>query len=301
MDLSEAETTNATQDLFFNFYTKLENICMHNDKNGGYKTGFEDYDNLTHGLQKSELTVIAGRHSMGKSSFVLNIAINLAEQNIPVLYVSYDLDKTAVALRIIAALSEFDGNKIKEGFLTQQSWEKIINALNIASELSKKNLQIEANCYLYYKDLFDLIRKFKDENSEGVVIVDYFQLIKLYKQEDVRIIELSSLAAAFKHLAMEIEMPIILVSQVSKKCEERSDKRPILSDLAECDALAQHCDNLVFLYRDEYYDKDDTICENRNIAEFNIAKQKNGPCGTIKLLYQANIFKFKNPVRHYEF
>lgn len=297
----ELNLVSQTAKLFVKVFEKLEKNYQ-TRSTWGYKTGFADYDNLTKGLHNSELTVVAARHSMGKSSFVLNIATNLAEQEIPVLYVSYDLDKENVATRLISSLAEIDSAKIKESVLKSQEWERAISALNKIISLSEDNLlHIEPNCYLYYKDLFDLIRKFKEDHNKGVVIVDYFQLVKLYKQEDTRIIELSSLAAAFKHLAMEIEMPLILVSQVNKKCEERVDKRPLLSDLAECDALAQHSDNMVFIFREEYYYNNDDDYEkitcNKGEAEIILAKQKNGPKGKIKLFYQSSICKFKNPIR----
>ena len=279
----------------FEFMNKLEDV-YNKKESWGYSTGFYEYDNITKGLSDSELTVIAARHSMGKSTFVLNLALNLAQQDIPVLFISYDLDKTAISQRLLSSIAEVDAQRMKEGTFSPKDWEKISEAISILDNLNKKQtLNIISGCYLYYKDMFDLIRKFKEDHNKGVVIVDYFQQIKLYKQEDTRIIELSSLASAFKHLAMEIDMPIILVSQVSKKCEDRSDKRPILSDLAECDALAQHCDNLAFIYRDEYYDNDNP--ENKNKSEFIFAKQKNGPRGNFELLYQAPIFKFKNPVQ----
>lgn len=291
----ESMLDTATLGIFGDFFDKVEEV-NYTGKSWGYQTGFNNYDDLTKGLHKSELTVVAGRHSMGKSSFVLNIATNLVKQEIPVLYVSYDLDKTGLALRIISAISEVIGDNIKAQLMDANKWEKVSNAMSTVVKWQEhKLLELIPNCYLYYKDLFDLIKNFKEEHQEGVVIIDYFQLVKLYKSEDTRIIELSSLAAMFKHLASEIEMPIILVSQVNKKCEERNDKRPLLSDLAECDALAQHCDNLVFIYRDEYYDDENP--ENKNKAELIVAKQKNGPRGKIELLYQAPIFKFKNPIK----
>ncbi len=289
-------------DLICPYIEKVENHYR-KDVTWGYPSGFDDYDEITKGLHKSELTIIAARHSMGKTAFVLNLAVNLAQQKIPVLYISYDLSKEAIAERLLTSLAGIENIKIKSGNLNEKDWQKLMEATEIIDKQISEYLQIIPDCHLYYKDLFDEIRKFKANNENGVVIIDYFQLIKLYRPEDTRIIELSSLAVAFKHLTMEIKMPVILLSQVSKKCEERTDKRPILSDLAECDALAQHSDNLIFIYREDYYDnknqEDDynTYPKNKGVADFNLAKHKNGKIGNFKLLFQAEINKFKNLIK----
>ena len=285
---------------FFNSYINKMQKQQNKKEVWGYKTDFTDYDTITNGLHNSELTVIAARHSMGKTTFVLNLALNLAKQSIPVLYISYDMSKEGICERLISILSEIESDKIKKGsLLDEKSWNKITDAFeNLEKLLNNKYLNLISSCTLYYKDLFDKIREFKNEHKNGVIIVDYFQLIKLYRPEDTRIVELSSLAAAFKHLTMEIELPVILISQVSKKCEDRQDKKPILSDLAECDALAQHSDNLIFLYRNEYYNPEDIDAKNK--AQFIVAKQKNGCRNEFELIYIPQIYKFKNPVKTQE-
>lgn len=304
MEAKNQETKKTTK-IFLDLFTKME-AMYHDIKQGeimwGYKTKIRDYDFITRGLSNSELTVVASRPSMGKTSFLLNIAVNLAEQKIPVLYISYDLDKNNLAKRILSIVSEVDGYKLKHGYLQTKEWNKVAQGIEKIDHSLAEYLQLEPNCYLYYKDLFDLIRDFRNQYNEGVVIVDYFQLIKLSKKDDTRIIELSNLAAAFKNLAMEIEMPILLASQLNKKCEDRSDKKPQISDLAECDALAQHCDNLIFLYRDDYYQKtteddQDLQYDKAERIEIIIAKQKNGLTGTVEILFQKNISKFKNTIK----
>lgn len=291
---------NLFEQIFGDYIEKVQDKQCKNEI-WGYKTDFESYDLITNGLHDSELTVIAARHSMGKTTFVLNMALKLAQQGIPVLYVSYDIAKESICERLVASCAEVESEKIKKGSLVdEKSWNRFVEALSEIGELiNNKILNLIPNCTLYYKDLFEKIREFKNEHKKGVVIVDYFQLVKLYSPEDTRIIELASLAASFKHLTMEIKIPLILVSQVSKKCEERQDKRPILSDLAECDALAQHSDNLIFLYRHEYYEPDDF--ESKNKAKFIVAKQKNGKRGEFELIYVPQIYKFKNPIKMCEF
>ena len=160
-------------------------------------------------------------------------------------------------------------------------------------------MQIISGCTLTWQELFDEIRYFSSNNPNGVVIVDYFQLIKLIGNED-RIVELSILAGSIKRLAIELDIPIVLLSQVTKKLREQQNKHPNLEDLAECDALAQHADNVVFIYRDSYYEPSKDLEDDstrKNTAEIIIAKQKNGPTGTINLLYQDNICKFKNVIK----
>ena len=296
----EQQEESLFEQIFGDYIEKVQDKQCKNEV-WGYKTDFESYDSITNGLHNSELTVIAARHSMGKTTFVLNLALKLAQQSIPVLYVSYDLAKEAICERLVSSCAEVESEKIKKGSLVdEKSWNKFGDALSEIGELvNNKILNLVPDCTLYYKDLFDKIREFKAEHKKGVVIVDYFQLVKLYRPEDTRIIELASLAAAFKHLTMEIKLPIILVSQVSKKCEERQDKKPNLSDLAECDALAQHSDNLIFLYRNEYYEPDNF--ESKNRAKLIVAKQKNGKRGEFELLYIPQLYKFKNPINICDF
>lgn len=292
----------------WNFWDKTEKqINNKYEKTWGYSTGFREYDKLTGGLHKSELTIVAARHSMGKSSFVLNLATNLASNNIPVLFVSYDMDGEAISSRLISSYAEINSTKIKSGEMKlPQDAEKMIKAIDEISKLTENEvLNVIPDCIFNFKKLSEKIRDFKTKHEEGVVIVDYFQLIELEKSED-RYTELTNMAAAFKRLAIEIKMPLVLVSQVSKKREDDQNKRPRLSDLAECDALAQHSDNLIFIYREEYYGKEKDLnnsdddfesCVNPNvkgIAEIIVAKHKNGPVKTIKMLFQSEITKFKD-------
>lgn len=308
MEEKESEFKSKMTEVIWNFWQKAEyqSSCC-GKKILGYPTGYRDYDELTGGLQKSELTVIAARHSMGKSSFVLNLADFLAENNIPVLFISYDMSGETISSRLISSKSGISSTQIKNGNLrTQADYEKIIKALEVITKYTEDEiLNVIPDCTYNFKKLSEEIRNFKAKYNEGVVIIDYFQLIELERKED-RYTELTNLAADFKRLAMEIEMPLVLVSQVSKKREDEQNKRPRLSDLAECDALAQHSDNLIFIYREDYYnmekelnksDLDYEDCLNtdkRGIAEIIVAKHKNGQVKTIEMLFQADITKFKD-------
>lgn len=294
----DQEPKTETCRMFLNYYEKIE-FNFSNKNIWGYPTQFKEYDELTGGLQKSELTVVAARHSMGKTTFITNLASSLASQKIPVLYISYKLSEEKIINRFIASEAEVDNMRIKQNCLRTEDWEKIADTMNKLIPASENSfLQILGECSLSYKELFDKIRDFKTQNNDGVVLIDDFQLIPLTGNED-RYVELSALACSFKRLAIEIKLPIVITAQVSRKCNERNNKRPQLSDLAECDALAQYSDNLLFIYRDDYYssnDDDDFVPTKKGIAEIIIAKQKNGPKGKFELLYQENIYKFKNKV-----
>lgn len=309
--MTEIEDTKFKSEItkkIWDFWSKTEEQANHRyERTWGYPTEYRDYDELTGGLHNSELTVVAARHSMGKSSFVLNLAINLASNNIPVLFVSYDMDSATISERLISSYAEIDSTKIRSGEIRMsQDAEKIIKAIDDIGNLTENGiLNIIPDYTFNFKKLSEEIRNFKAEHNEGVVIVDYFQLIELEKSED-RYTELTNMAASFKRLAMEIKMPLILVSQVSKKREDEQNKRPRLSDLAECDALAQHSDNLIFIYREDYYDIEKELhnsdsdyepfinTDKRGVAEIIVAKHKNGPVKTIRMLFQSNIAKFKN-------
>lgn len=281
-------------------YEKIEYQYSNRDILPGISSGFYDLDNMMLGFHKSELTILAARHSMGKTAFALNIAQNITQAGIPVLFVSYEMNEETITRRMLVSSAEVETQRIRTGNMTRKNWETLASSMEKICDKTGKNLQLLASCNLTFKFLADEIRFFAENNPDGIVIIDYFQLIKLEEKSE-RIIELSSLACDIKRLAVELDIPIILLSQISRKCEERRDRRPQVMDLSECDALAQHCDNLIFLHREEYWERDDdyetSTKTNHGKTEVIIAKQKNGPIGTIELLFQPNIVKFKNPIK----
>lgn len=294
------ETIVNAKEMIYSFYEKIEQNYDKKSSCYGISTGFDDLDSITGGLHPSELTVIGGRQSMGKTALALNIMSNLVSQSIPVLYVSYEMSHNFLASRLLSSYTEIDNKKLQHGYLYAKDWEKLAEAMDKFTDFADKELlHILPACNLNWKELFDEIRFFANNNSNGIVIIDYFQLIKLIGDID-RIVELSTLAGAFKRLAASLDIPIVLLSQVVKKSRDLKEKRPSLEDLAECDALAQHADNVIFIYREDYYqNEDDTELKSliKGESEIIVAKQKNGPIGTIKLLFQANIIKFKNPIK----
>lgn len=205
---------------------------------------------------------------------------------------------------LLSTHSELNSQLFKNGNLKPREFEKIIQSMNFLMESAESELlNVVPECTFRYKELSDEIKKLKEKHSSGVIFVDYFQLIELTKDED-RYSELTNMAASFKRLTIEIDLPIILVSQVSKKREDENNKRPRLSDLAECNALAQHCDNLIFIYREDYSETEKSLLdkdyefalnpETRNIAEIILQNTKMGLKKTCKLLFQPIITKFEN-------
>lgn len=288
---SELKTSNMIMD------TIEEIECSYNNKGSciGIPTGYYELDTLTCGLQKSELTILAARHSMGKTALALNIAQNVAiRSEIPVLFVSYEMNEKIITRRILSSEAKVDAQKMKSGELQIKEWENITKVMGELGEMLDSNLKILAKCGLKFNPLADEIRAFVDKNPDCLVIVDYFQLIPIEGKED-KYAELATLAASFKRLAVENDIPIILLSQLSRKVDERPDKRPCVADLSECDALAQHSDNIIFLHRDEYYGKDDP--ELKNIATIIVGKQNNGVLGDLKLLFQGATTSFKNKMK----
>ncbi len=293
-------TTENARNLLLKFCEEVEERHSKKAFQWGIPTGFYDLDSILGGLHASELTVIAGRHSMGKTAFAINLMNNIITQKRAVLYVSYEMNDHFIASRMVSSYAGIDNQKLNSGCLLTAEWEKFAETLDeLAGYAEEELIHIISGCTLDWKELFEEIRFFAKNNPNGVVIIDYFQLIRLIGDTD-RITELSTLAGAFKRLAIELEIPIILVSEVVKKSRDSKDKRPRPEDLAECDALAQHSDNVVFLYRKNYYYEEEEYLEinsaqTKGEVEIIVAKQKNGPTGVAKLLFLPEFCKFKNP------
>lgn len=281
-------------------YEKVEYQYNHRDVLPGISSGFYELDLMLSGFQKSELTILAARHSMGKTAFALNMTQNMIKSGTPVLFVSYEMNEETITNRMLISHSEIDMQRVKTGYMQRKDWDKLATSMSDLTEEYSNNFQLLASCGLTFKFLADEVRHFAENNPDGIAIIDYFQLIKLEGKSE-RIVELSSLACDIKRLAVELNIPIISLSQISRKCEERKDRRPQVMDLSECDALAQHSDNIIFIHRDDYWmnedDKDNPKYTGHGKAELIIAKQKNGPIGALELLFQPNIVKFKNPIK----
>ena len=258
----------------------------------GIPTGFIDLDYETSGFQPSDLILIAARPSMGKTAFVLNVAQHMAfKVNKTVAVFSLEMSKEQLVNRLLSLESRVDSQSIRTGNLTDDDWGKLIEGAGI---IGKSNLIIDDMPGISIADLRSKCRKYKMEMDLGIIIIDYLQLMTGSKKSESRQQEISEISRSLKEIARELNVPVVALSQLSRAVESRPDKRPMLSDLRESGAIEQDADVVMFIYRDDYYNKD---TDKKNIAEIIIAKQRNGPIGTVELVWLPNYTKFANMQR----
>ena len=259
----------------------------------GIATGFIDLDYRTAGMQPSDLVLIAARPSMGKTAFVLNIAQHVAfKMNETVAVFSLEMSKEQLVNRLFSLESRVDSQHLRTGNLSDAEWEKLIESAGI---IGKSNLIIDDTPGISISELRSKCRKYKLEHNLQMVIIDYLQLMSgSGRGGDSRQQEISDISRSLKALARELNVPVLALSQLSRAVEQRPDHRPMLSDLRESGAIEQDADVVMFIYRDDYYNKDS---ERKGIAEIIIAKQRNGPIGTIELVWLPDYTKFANMER----
>ena len=264
----------------------------------GNQTGFKELDELTAGLQPSDLVIVAGRPSMGKTTFAMNIAEHVAmTTEDPVLIFSMEMPAEALAMRLFASLGGISHHRIRTGQLKDQDWPRITSAI---SQISSKKLFIDDSGMLSPMDVRARARRVARENGGkiGLIVLDYLQLMRVPGGHEHRAQEISEISRSLKSLARELDVPIVALSQLNRSLEQRPDKRPVMSDLRESGAIEQDADLITFIYRDEVYNKEST---EKGVAEIIIAKQRNGPIGTVKLTFLGQISRFENfasPVQH---
>lgn len=255
----------------------------------GIATGFIDLDYRTAGMQPSDLVLIAARPSMGKTAFVLNIAQHVAfklDQTVAIF--SLEMSKEQLVNRLFSLESRVDSQHIRTGQLSDAEWESLIESAGV---IGKSNLIIDDTPGISIADLRSKCRKFKLEHDLKMIIIDYLQLMSGSGRSDSRQQEISDISRSLKALARELGVPVLALSQLSRAVEQRPDHRPMLSDLRESGAIEQDADVVMFIYRDDYYNHD---TERKDIAEIIIAKQRNGPIGTVELAWLPNYTKFAN-------
>ena len=276
-------------DVAFDAFSNIEKIYNSSEKITGISTGFTDFDNKTAGLQKSDLILIAARPSMGKTAFVLNVAQHAAlKENVPVAIFSLEMSKEQLVNRMLCAEALVDAQKVRTGELNNDDWNKLVEGMG---RLSEAPIYIDDTPGITAMDIRAKCRRLKLEKGL-LVVIDYLQLMSGSGRSDSRQQEISEISRSLKAVAREIEAPVIALSQLSRACEARSDHRPMLSDLRESGAIEQDADLVAFLYRDEYYFPEKT--EKKNMAELIIAKQRNGPTGTVNLTWLGQYTKFAN-------
>jgi replicative DNA helicase len=256
----------------------------------GIATGFYDLDAMTSGFQRSDLIIIAGRPSMGKTAFCLNLAYNVAAlNNLPIAVFSLEMSKEQLAQRLLASEAGIESGYLRSGRVSQTQWEPLSRAISNLSELP---MYIDDTANITITEIRSQARRLQAETGGkdlGLIVIDYLQLME--GGGDNRVQELSKITRGIKGLARELNVPVIALSQLSRGVEARTNKRPMLSDLRESGSIEQDADLVVMLYRDEYYTPD---TPDRGIAEVIIAKHRNGPTGTVKLLFEPQFTKFKN-------
>ena len=288
------------KDLVLNTYEKIEYRYEHKDELTGTPTGFYELDAIMNGLQKSDLIIVAARPAMGKTAFALNIAQNVAlKTNTPVAIFSLEMSKEQLMQRMLCAEAEIDSQRVKTGNMQSKDWEKLANAANA---FTMAPIYIDDTSGSTITDIRAKCRRLKmEEKNLGLILIDYLQLMESSSRED-RMQQISAISRGLKILARELDVPVIALSQLSRAVESRTDKRPMLSDLRESGAIEQDADIVMFIYRDEYYKKaeeEDEVSKasSKGESEIIIAKHRNGSVGTVKLLFQGNITKFKNPIK----
>ena len=281
----------SVKDLVLTSYEQISYRYEHRDELLGVPTGFYDLDAMTSGLQKSDLIILAARPSMGKTAFALNIAQNVGlKAKKPVAIFSLEMPKEQLVQRMLCSEAEVDSQKLKTGNMQAKDWEKLTTAMNYFADAP---IFIDDCAGASVMDIRAKCRRLAMEQKElGLVVIDYLQLMEGTGNGDDRNQQISSISRGLKGLARELGVPVIALSQLSRAVEQRTDKKPMLSDLRESGAIEQDADIVMFIYRDEYYNKEDT--ENRGKAEVIIAKHRNGAVGSIDLLFQGSITKFKN-------
>ncbi len=256
----------------------------------GLPSDFYDLDAMTGGFQRSDLIIVAGRPSMGKTSFAINIAHNIAtKQKLPIAIFSMEMSKEQLVQRLLASEAKIESNRLRAGRISQNEWEPLIQAIGT---LSEQPIFIDDTPNITVNEMRSKTRRLQTENGGalGLILLDYLQLME-GSGSDNRVQELSRITRSLKGLARELCVPIITLSQLSRSVETRTNKRPMMSDLRESGSIEQDADLVIMLYREEYYNPD---TPDRGIAEVIITKHRNGPVGTIKLLFDSQFTRFRN-------
>ena len=277
-----------------NAIEKIEKASRNQGSVTGIPTGFIDLDYKTSGFQPSDLILVAARPSMGKTAFVLNLVEHVAiKKGMPCMIFSLEMSKEQLVNRMLSMESNVDSQKLRTGSLTDGDWDAVVEGVGV---IGNANLVIDDTPGISISELRSKCRKMKLEQGLSLVIIDYLQLMSGSGKgnNDSRQQEISEISRSLKALARELQAPVVALSQLSRACETRTDHRPMLSDLRESGAIEQDADVVMFLYRDDYYNKD---TDHPNEAEVIIAKQRNGPIGTVNLIWKPEFTKFVNAAR----
>jgi replicative DNA helicase len=272
---------------------KIDELFNSDDALTGVSSGFSDFDGRTSGLQKADLVIVAGRPSMGKTTFAMNMCENVAiGAGVPVAIFSMEMPAEALTMRMISSLGRINQQAVRSGKLEDDDWPRVTSAVNI---LSQAKIFIDDSAALTPNEIRARCRRLQKEHGQlGMVMVDYLQLMRAPEAGDNRVNEISAISRGLKALAKELNCPVVALSQLNRSLEQRPNKRPVMSDLRESGAIEQDADLIVFIYRDEVYNEDSP---DKGKAEIIIAKQRNGPIGTVNLTFQGQFTRFDNFAR----
>ncbi|MEK4027469.1 MULTISPECIES: replicative DNA helicase [Bacillaceae] len=299
MEVAQRKNTSAfhnIKDVLVRTYDNIE--MLHNRKGDvtGIPTGFAELDHMTAGFQRNDLIIVAARPSVGKTAFALNIAQNVAtktDENVAIF--SLEMGAEQLVMRMLCAEGNINAQNLRTGSLTDEDWRKLTMAMG---SLSNSGIYIDDTPGVRIGEIRSKCRRLKQEHGLGMILIDYLQLIQgSGRSGENRQQEVSEISRSLKALARELEVPVIALSQLSRGVEQRQDKRPMMSDIRESGSIEQDADIVAFLYRDDYYDKES---ENKNIIEIIIAKQRNGPVGTVQLAFVKEYNKFVNLERRFD-
>nr|WP_106782026.1 replicative DNA helicase [Lysinibacillus timonensis] len=278
------------KDVLVNTYDNIEQLQNRKGDVTGIPTGFKDLDRMTAGFQRNDLIIVAARPSVGKTAFALNIAQNVAiraGENVAIF--SLEMGAEQLVMRLLCAEGNIDAQALRTGALSTEDWSKLTMAMG---SLSNSGIFIDDTPGVRVSELRAKCRRLAQEHGLGMILIDYLQLIQgSGKPGENRQQEVSEISRSLKALARELKVPVIALSQLSRGVEQRQDKRPMMSDIRESGSIEQDADIVAFLYRDDYYDKES---ENKNMIEIIIAKQRNGPTGTVTLAFKKEFNKFIN-------
>jgi replicative DNA helicase len=275
------------RDVLLETYERIEFLSQRRGDVTGIPSGYPDLDKMTSGFQRSDLIILAARPSVGKTAFALNVAQNVAARaGETVAIFSLEMAASQLVQRMICAEGNLDASRMRTGWLEEDDWQKLTMAIGT---LAKAPIYIDDTPGITVQDIRAKCRRLQAEKGLGLILIDYLQLIQGRGRGENRQQEVSEISRTLKGIARELNVPIIALSQLSRSVEQRQDKRPMMSDIRESGSIEQDADIVAFLYRDDYYDKE---TENKNVIEVIIAKQRNGPTGTVELAFLKEYNKF---------
>jgi len=286
----------SVQDTIKEAIEKIQELHEFEGEITGTPTGFKDFDKLTAGLQDSDLIIIAGRPSMGKTTLAMNIAENAAiKHEVPVAIFSMEMSALQLVMRLFSSLGQIDQTRLRTGNLDELDWPKLTSAMNL---LHKSHIFIDETPALSPSELRARARRLKREHNIGMIVVDYLQLMSVPGSKENRATEIAEISRSLKAIAKELHLPVVALSQLNRSLEQRPNKRPLMADLRESGAIEQDADLIVFIYRDEMYNPD---TPEKGKAEIIIGKHRNGPTDTVPLTFQGQWLRFVNYAPEYAY